>query len=854
QGYSFGLNGVADVANIIPRYGGNARPFIISLDGWAGTQRYAAVWTGDQTGGEWEYIRFHIPTYIGSGLSGQPNITSDMDGIFGGKNAIVNIRDFQWKAFTPMQLNMDGWGANEKYPYALGEPATSINRTYLKLKSALLPYTYSVARQALTGLPIMRAMLLEDANRFTLGKSTQYQYMYGPYFLVAPVYQVTKTDKKGNDIRNGIYLPKGKWIDYFSGNIYEGNCIINNFKAPVWKLPLFVKEGAIIPMANPNNNVSEINKSLRIYEVYPAGKTSFIQYDDDGSTESYKTGSYATTLIESFAESNTATITVHPSKGDFNGFVKKQSTEFRINVTHQPASVKVKVGSEIIKLARATSMRSFANGTNVYFYDAAPNLNQFSIKGSEFEKMAITKNPRLLVSVAETDVTKNAITLTVKGFVFAPANCLLTSSGNLNTPVNAQVNDTNRQAFALKPTWGKVANADYYEINFNGQLYTTITDTTLLFEDLAPETNYTFKLRAVNKTGRSAWAQFAATTKMNPLQFAIKDIVGQCTMEAEEGTELSNLFDFDETSMWHTKWDAKAVPFDVVMDLRSVNQLNKIEYLPRNRGNGIWLKGTIFYGDDGTTWTKASSFEWAKNGEMKEFAFSNHPTARYIKINVTEGIGGYGSGRELYVFKVPGTESFIPGDINNDHRIDNNDLTSYINYTGLRKGDNDFEGYISKGDVNKNGLIDAYDISTVATRLDGGVNINNKDSVAGRLELNTPKKVYDKNDIVEITVKGVNLASVNALSFSLPYNIQDFEFIGITALNMRSMENMTNDRLHTNGKKILYPTFVNIGEKETLAGSGDLFVIKLRAKHTINFDLKPVDGLLVGKHLEVVKF
>ncbi len=62
-----------------------------------------------------------------------------MDGIFGGRNPQVNIRDFQWKTFSPMQLNMDGWGSNEKYPHALGEPATSINRNYLKLKSQLLP-------------------------------------------------------------------------------------------------------------------------------------------------------------------------------------------------------------------------------------------------------------------------------------------------------------------------------------------------------------------------------------------------------------------------------------------------------------------------------------------------------------------------------------------------------------------------------------------------------------------------------------------------------------------------------------------------------------------------------------------
>jgi alpha-glucosidase (family GH31 glycosyl hydrolase) len=72
-----------------------------------------------------------------------------------------------------MQLNMDGWGSNEKYPHALGEPATSINRMYLKWKSALLPYTYSVAKQALDGLPIMRAMLVEISNAFTLSTATK---------------------------------------------------------------------------------------------------------------------------------------------------------------------------------------------------------------------------------------------------------------------------------------------------------------------------------------------------------------------------------------------------------------------------------------------------------------------------------------------------------------------------------------------------------------------------------------------------------------------------------------------------------------------------------------------------------
>ena len=470
-GYSFGLNGVADVGHIMPYYGNDARPFIISLDGWAGTQRYAGIWSGDQTGGEWEYIRFHIPTYIGSGLSGQPNICSDMDGIFGGKNAAVNIRDFQWKTFTPMQLNMDGWGANEKYPHALGEPATSINRMYLKLKSELMPYTYSFAREAVDGMPLIRAMFLDYPNEYTYGTATRYQYMYGTDFLVAPVYQNTKADKEGNDIRNGIYLPEGTWIDYFSGEKYEGNRILSNFDTPVWKLPVFVKNGAIIPMTQPNNNVSEIDPSLRIYEFYPNRHTATVEYDDDGVTEAYRQEKSVSTLIESNVDAkNRVTITIHPTAGSFDGFVKDKKTELRINVTEKPKKLTARINNKKVKLTEVSTAAELLNGENVFWYEETPNLNKFATKGSEFEKVVITKNPLLHIKLGSTDITANRIELDVEGFRFEPADRNLVSTGTLSVPQNAQVSEQNREAYTLQPTWDKVPNADYYEIEFNGML------------------------------------------------------------------------------------------------------------------------------------------------------------------------------------------------------------------------------------------------------------------------------------------------------------------------------------------------------------------------------------------------
>ncbi|TKG93719.1 DUF5110 domain-containing protein [Puteibacter caeruleilacunae] len=852
-GYSFGLNGVADVGEVMPYYGSDARPFIISLDGWAGTQRYATVWSGDQTGGKWEYIRFHIPTYIGSGLSGQPNICSDMDGIFGGKNSAVNIRDFQWKAFSLMQLNMDGWGANEKYPHALGEPATSINRMYLKLKSELIPYTYSVAEEAVDGLPIMRAMFLEYPNEYTKGKATQYQYLYGSNFLVAPIYQETAVDKKGNDVRNGIYLPEGIWIDYFSGEEYEGNRIINSFNTPIWKLPVFVKKGAIIPMANATNNVYEINKSLRIYEVYPYGSTSFTEYDDDGTTEAYRLGEGATTLIESNADNaGEVTLTVHPTQGSFEGMVTEKVTEFKVNVTAEPKKIAAIIGGKKIKLTQASSEADYDNGTNVFYYDAAPELNKFATEGSEFASVKITKNPQLLVKLASTDITSNAISVVIKGYEFAPENSKVTKSGDLSVPSNASVTEENTEAYTLVPSWNKVENADYYEIEFNGMLYSTIRTNQLLFEDLMPETTYSFKLRAVNKTNVSDWTTIEATTKSNPLEFAITGLSGECSAKSQ--SSVSRMFDFAETRIWHSKYYAKAVPFDLTVNLGTINKLDKFHYIPRdNAGNGTIIKGEVYYSMDKQNWHNAGKFSWERNAETKVFTFDGNPTARYIKLSVSEAVGDYGSGRELYVFKVPGTESYIPGDINKDHLLDINDFTSYLNYTGLRKGDADFD-YVSIGDVNQNGGIDAYDISVVATQLGDDEELPSEDPVAGEISMSADKKKYTKGETVTIKVSGKGLVALNAISLALPYNEEDLSFESIEALETKTMENLTNDRLHTDGEKVLYPTFVNKGNKPSINGDKDLFIVKFKAKRAVTLNLKMNNGVLVDKKLNSVKF
>lgn len=838
-GYSFGLNGVADVGQIMPYYGNDARPFIISLDGWAGTQRYAGIWSGDQTGGEWEYIRFHIPTYIGAGLAGQPNITSDTDGIFGGQNLKVNVRDFQWKTYTPMQLNMDGWGSSPKYPQAQGDKAAKLNRYYLKLKSRILPYQYSIAREAVDGKPMIRAMFLEEENAYTLGKRTEYQYMFGPNILVAPIYKETCADKEGNDIRDGIYLPKGEWVDYFTGNVYAGGRIINNYAAPLWKLPVLIKRGAIIPVHKSTRNPSEMDPKMRAYEVYPMGISSFTEYDDDARTQAYLRGeSTATKVVSNLDEKGNLTVTVEPTEGNFEGFEKQKSTLLTVFCSQAPVKVAAKIGGKKVSLNEVNTYAAWKSTPNSYYYG----------QNDEDEYM---KAPALMVNVAETDVVSNAVQVTAAKVVVDNSNKLLANTGALSAP-KAKMDGS--EAYTLTPVWTALDNADYYELEFEDQIYSNIAATEYTIDGLDAETAYEVKLRAVNKDGVSEWTILNAITAADPLRFAIRGIEAETSCENQGGQGINKMFDFDETSIWHTAWSQTAVPFEIVVDLHTVNYLDKMQYFPRpDSGNGTILKATYEVSMDRMHWSSPVALNWDRNGNMKEVAFEGNPQARYVRIKVREAVGNYGSGHELYIFRKPGSEYYIPGDINLDGKLDENDLTSYMNYTGLRKGDGDFD-YVSKGDLNGNGLLDVYDIMAVAIALEDGVSGNKVAPVEGSVRLQTGKTQYNEGEIANIIINGKDLKSVNGISLAIPYNAQDWEFVGVEAPALAKMYNMTYDRLHTNGDKVLYPTFVNLGEKPNIEGDATLMIVKMKSKKKQKFIWRHTNGMLVDKHQNVVEF
>ncbi|MEV4318770.1 TIM-barrel domain-containing protein [Actinocrispum sp. NPDC049592] len=365
-GYQGAFDGVQSAVNGIEN-NSDARRFVWTVDGWAGTQRNAVVWTGD-TYGTWDDMRWHVPAIAGAGFSGLNYAAGDVDGIFSGSPKTY-VRDLQWKAFTPAFMTMSGWGAtnpqagyNDKQPWRFAEPYLSINRKYLKLKMQLTPYFYTLTRNATdTGVPTVRAMALEFENDPTArGTATSGQFMAGDSFLVAPVVSDTST-------RDRIYLPAGAWTDYWTGKVWQGPGWLDGYNAPLDTLPLFVRGGAIIPMWPQMNYAGEKPATPITYDIHPRGSSSYSLYEDDGLTRSYQTGASARQQVDVTAPasgSGDVRVSVGSLNGSYNG--KLSSRGYQVDLhTGAPASVTVD-GSALTKY---TTQTAFDAATSGWFFD-----------------------------------------------------------------------------------------------------------------------------------------------------------------------------------------------------------------------------------------------------------------------------------------------------------------------------------------------------------------------------------------------------------------------------------------------------------------------------------------------------
>ncbi|MEW6472389.1 MAG: TIM-barrel domain-containing protein [Actinomycetota bacterium] len=329
-GYRFALDACRQAYEGIEQHS-DGRGFVWTPEGWAGSQRYAVHWSGDQEG-SWEYIRWQIPTYAGATMSGLAYTTGDVDGIHTGSGPTYT-RDLQWKTFLPVVMTMSGWADTDKQPWRRGEPYTAINRRYIQLRERLLPYFYTYAALAhRDGVGMVRPLWLEyPDDPATLREEVKYEFLAGEAFLVAPVYD-------DRDVRDSIYLPAGTWFDYWTGERYRGPVRLHDHPAPLDRLPLFVKGGSIIPMWPEGTLSWETRHTGQLdLDVYPDGDSTFTLYEDDGVTRRYRDGEYSEQTFSVTTSGDEVRIAIGAIAGDYAGRPARRRYLLRVHRSDPPA-------------------------------------------------------------------------------------------------------------------------------------------------------------------------------------------------------------------------------------------------------------------------------------------------------------------------------------------------------------------------------------------------------------------------------------------------------------------------------------------------------------------------------------
>ena len=242
-----------------------------SRSGWAGSQRAPIQWGGDPQA-SWNGLAGSILGGLSWGFSGAPFYSHDIGGFYGGPPDMeLYIRWVQAGVLSPF-CRFHGIGPRE--PWYFGEQAETITKEWLGLRYRLLPYLQrQVQEAAASGLPVMRGMPLAFPEDHC-ARGFEFQYMLGDHLLVAPVLQ------PGGWVT--LYLPPGGWYDYSTGEMVSGGQVVH-MQMPLDKIPVFVREGAVIAEGPAVQHTGEIHADNRIEKIRVFGlpEIGALKYEPD---------------------------------------------------------------------------------------------------------------------------------------------------------------------------------------------------------------------------------------------------------------------------------------------------------------------------------------------------------------------------------------------------------------------------------------------------------------------------------------------------------------------------------------------------------------------------------------------
>jgi alpha-glucosidase len=260
------------------------RPCCFTPSGWAGLQRYTGTWTGDTGGGPKTLV-----ACLNLSLSGHSLVTCDME---------VTTKEGIHYGFLMPWAQINSWNYF-RHPWLQGDDILSVIRDYAHLRSRLVPYLYTYAYQAhTTGTPMMRPLVLEFPEDPKCVNNLN-EYLLGGELLVTA-------------FTEDIYLPKGQWLDYWTGRIYEGGKEFRYSPPERRGGGLFLRENSILPVGPLRQYTEQPSSegfSLKIF-INPGGTAEFRLYDDDGISFAYETGEYRIYTFKAVYERDALALTL----------------------------------------------------------------------------------------------------------------------------------------------------------------------------------------------------------------------------------------------------------------------------------------------------------------------------------------------------------------------------------------------------------------------------------------------------------------------------------------------------------------------------------------------------------------
>ncbi len=279
----FGMQNVRGTYDGLRKLQADERPFVLTRAAYAGTQRYSATWTGDNSS-MWNHLGMSTPMLLSMGLCGFPMVGDDIGGFAGSPPADLLTRWFEVGAFNPIYRDHSAKGTADQEPWVSGPEQEAVRRRYIELRYKLMPYLYSGMEEAArTGIPFMRPLFLQYPQ-LTNFYGDNRDFLFGNDFFVAPVV----TEMVDAEV---VQLPPGDWYDFWSSEKHPSATPLR-LNPKLDEMPLYVRAGAIIPMQPLVQSTADVPNGPLQLHVYPGEDCRGTLYQDDGHTFGYQRGEF----------------------------------------------------------------------------------------------------------------------------------------------------------------------------------------------------------------------------------------------------------------------------------------------------------------------------------------------------------------------------------------------------------------------------------------------------------------------------------------------------------------------------------------------------------------------------------